>query len=45
VLGGFELGTEVDVVKYPDRYMHERGEDFWNTVARLAGPPEGRQEC
>jgi DNA polymerase I-like protein with 3'-5' exonuclease and polymerase domains len=45
VLGGFEIGTDADVVKYPDRYMDEAGEAFWNTVTRLAGPPEGRQEC
>ena len=45
VLGGFEIGTDADVVKYPDRYMDEAGKDFWNTVTRLAGPLEGRQEC
>jgi DNA polymerase-1 len=45
VLGGFEIGTDTDVVKYPDRYMDEAGEDFWNTVTRLAGPLKGRQEC
>ena len=45
VLGGFEIGTDADVVKYPDRYMDEAGEDFWNTVTRLAGPLPGRQEC
>lgn len=45
VLGGFEIGTDVEIVKYPDRYMDEAGEDFWNTVTRLAGPLGGRQEC
>jgi len=45
VLGGFEIGTDADVVKYPDRYMDDAGKDFWNTVTRLAGPLEGRQEC
>jgi hypothetical protein len=45
VLGGFEIGTDADVVKYPDRYMDEAGKDFWNTVTRLAGPLKGRQEC
>jgi len=38
VLGGFEIGTEAEIVKYPDRYIDEAGEDFWNTVTRLAGP-------
>jgi hypothetical protein len=45
VLGGFEIGTDADVVKYPDRYMDDAGKDFWNAVTRLAGPLEGRQEC
>lgn len=45
VLGGFEIGTDADVVKYPHRYVDEAGKDFWNTVTRLAGPLEGRQEC
>ena len=38
VLGGFEIGTDAEIVKYPDRYIDEAGEDFWNTVTRLAGP-------
>jgi DNA polymerase-1 len=38
VLGGFEIGTDAETVKYPDRYIDEAGEDFWNTVTRLAGP-------
>jgi len=38
VLGGFEIGTDFEIVRYPDRYIDEAGEDFWNTVTRLAGP-------
>jgi len=38
VLGGFEIGTDFEVVRYPDRYIDEAGADFWNTVTRLAGP-------
>ena len=38
VLGGFEIGTEFEIVRYPDRYIDEAGADFWNTVTRLAGP-------
>ena len=38
VLGGFEIGTDAEIVKYPDRYVDEAGADFWNTVTRLAGP-------
>jgi hypothetical protein len=36
VLDGFELRTEVDVVRYPDRYMDkERGAHMWDTVMAL----------
>ena len=38
VLGGCEIGTDAEIVKYPDRYVDEAGKDFWNTVTRLAGP-------
>ena len=37
VLGGFEIGTDCKIVRWPDRYVDEGGEGFWNTVARLAG--------
>jgi len=37
VLGGFEIGTDCKVVRWPDRYVDEGGEAFWNTVTRLAG--------
>ena len=45
VLGGFEIGTDSTIVRYPDRYVDEAGEDFWNTVTRLAGPLPHPQEC
>jgi hypothetical protein len=32
VLGGFRLRSEVKIVRYPDRYMDERGVRMWNTV-------------
>jgi DNA polymerase I len=35
VLSGFELRTDVHVVKYPDRYMDERGTVMWDRVMRL----------
>jgi hypothetical protein len=38
VLDGFEIGTDVEIVRSPDRYIDEAGEAFWNTVIRLAGP-------
>jgi DNA polymerase I len=35
VLGGFELGTDVHVVKYPERYMDDRGRVMWERVMGL----------
>ena len=38
VLGGFEISTGAEIIKYPDRYIDEKGGGFWDTVTRLAGP-------
>jgi DNA polymerase I len=35
VLQGFELGTDVKLVTYPDRYMDERGQGMWDRVNNL----------
>ena len=35
VLDGFELGTDVKIVRYPDRYMDERGAVMWDRVMKL----------
>ena len=35
VLGGFRLRSDAKVVRYPDRYMDDRGTVMWNTVQRL----------
>ena len=35
VLNGFELGTDAHAVRYPDRYMDERGEAMWGRVMDL----------
>lgn len=32
VLDGFQLKTDVKIVRYPDRYMDERGQQMWETV-------------
>jgi DNA polymerase I-like protein with 3'-5' exonuclease and polymerase domains len=32
VLPGFPLRTEHVIVRYPERYMDEAGEDFWNKI-------------
>ena len=35
VLDGFELGTDAKTVRYPDRYMDERGATMWERVMKL----------
>jgi len=36
VLGGFEVGVDVEqIVRYPDRYMDERGRVMWDKVVKL----------
>jgi hypothetical protein len=42
VLGGFEIGTDVSVVKYPDRYMDERGAVMWHRVLDLLPRQQSR---
>ncbi len=32
VLGGFELHSDAKIVRYPDRFMDERGEMMWSKV-------------
>ena len=40
VLGGaLELGSDAKVVRWPERYMDERGAVMWETVVRLLDPP------
>lgn len=42
ILNGFELESDVKIVKSPDRYMdEERGLSFWNNVMSLIG----REDC
>jgi DNA polymerase-1 len=35
VLGGLELSSDAKIVRWPDRYMDERGVVMWDTVMRL----------
>ena len=35
VLSGFELGTDVAIVRYPDRYSDKRGVRMWDEVNAL----------
>jgi hypothetical protein len=40
VLSGFTVRTDVVIVKHPDRYMDERGAEFWETVMSLLNEEE-----
>jgi hypothetical protein len=35
ILNGFELGTDVAIVRYPDRYSDKRGVKMWSDVTLL----------
>jgi len=37
VLGGFQLRSETEVVRYPNRYMDERGRTMWGKVMGILG--------
>jgi DNA polymerase-1 len=45
VLDGFELGTDVKIVRYPDRYMDKRGIKMWQTVCGLVEKKCGEKEA
>jgi hypothetical protein len=40
VLAGFELATDVKVVRFPDRYMDPRGRHMWDRVCSLVAQAE-----
>src|SRR5262249_2557235 len=35
VLGGFELGSDAKIVRYPDRYSDKRGRVMWEAIMGL----------
>ena len=37
VLAGFELRSDVKIIRHPDRYQDRRGAEMWETVMRLLG--------
>jgi DNA polymerase-1 len=43
VLGGFELGTDVSITRWPGRYMDSRGRVMWDRVMGLLVQSEQRQ--
>jgi DNA polymerase-1 len=44
VLDGFELGTDVKIVRHSDRYMDERGAIMWDRVMKLIQKEEQQQQ-
>ena len=43
VLGGFELRTDATVVRYPDRYMDDRGSVMWDIVQEIVKEAEAAE--
>jgi DNA polymerase I-like protein with 3'-5' exonuclease and polymerase domains len=43
VLAGFELGTDVKVIRWPDRYADPRGCETWDRVCNLVAPRPAEQ--
>jgi len=35
VLDGFELRSDIEIVRYPDRYVDEDGVEIWNEIMKL----------
>lgn len=44
VLGGFRLRSDVNFVRYPDRYVDERGIEMWDKVVGLL-EQQGERQC
>jgi len=44
ILNGFNLNSDVEIVRYPDRYMDERGSAMWKAVNRIMSDLE-RSPC
>jgi DNA polymerase I len=38
ILRGFELGSDAKVVKFPDRYMDNRGRGMWEKMLQVSSP-------
>ncbi len=45
VLDGFELRTDVNVIRYPDRYMDPRGAEMWDRVMALVARREADEQA
>jgi hypothetical protein len=44
VLPGFPLRTDAKIVRYPDRYMDERGRKMWEVICRLLEEEEAQAD-
>ncbi len=44
VLNGFELRTDAEIVRYPDRYVDGRGKKMWDKVIQLCNRLDSRTE-
>jgi hypothetical protein len=40
VLNGFELRSEADVIRYPNRYLTDKGRQMWVRVMEMLGHPD-----
>ena len=45
VLNGFELRTDVKIVKFPDRYMDKRGRGMWEMIVGLLADLGTQRGC
>jgi hypothetical protein len=45
VLAGFELDSDMKIVRWPDRYMDPRGIRMWRTVLQLVNDVEAEAEA
>jgi DNA polymerase-1 len=43
VLGGFEIGADAEVVRWPDRYADPRGAVMWRRITELVDRQEGQE--
>jgi len=41
VLGGFRLRSDVEIIRYPDRFQDERGVEFWGRIMAVLENVEG----
>jgi hypothetical protein len=45
VLDGFELRTDVNAIRYPDRYQDPRGVEMWARVMDLVAKREAAEQA